>query len=1159
MKKIYLIWIIVFATSIYLASGLEADAWYYTGANCPELSAAGVPARLHQLDWAPYTQFTVSPFTHKPHIFLSSGTYNAAVASIKLPNGLCIPYNKDVLLWSILSSPSDFGELDCNDNISDDNDNLIDMKDPDCTVRNAAHYLWDCMFAQQFSANAWFNASAVDGADGCCGDDMGRRMSCIGTPTVTNCNQITDLTTCTVVGCSVSSPSCTGKSLKMCALTPECQISSTIDGFCQGSKLCNGLLMSVCELEPACDWLTTGCFPANAGTSKYAHAEVFSKTTCTGGTLNWIDIKQDTDKGFCTGPRKACGFGDCSPSGNGCELSLGFHCVGTLFASVFTTQSECTSKGFTWHSFNDPATTGMCVGVYDSCASHDMFTCNNYPDCRVETATNKCKGDSTNNNIVKYGSEFSTQSACQAAGAGIEWKTFSCDAVPGTTASCANPPSVLPTLKCSDLYSGICDKIDGCNWRVDQLLNLDENYVAPTGQQCVRHDSIPKWLYCGDGAITGNEQCDNGAAINNNSACMTDCKNAKCGDGFVYTGVEQCDDGNSNNNDGCMNNCKFAFCGDKLCTGAENAQTCFKDCGIDGWHTDDDGWSWNPTDKILVVNKSNSVAYSDFIDIKPDKRYSLSGKAYSASPTCIASIFIDGKCFSIADAMYKDCFTPITITASLSGSSWITLSKDDLNIPTNGNVSNGHFNNVKISLKVTGCDNNVSFDDISLKEVSYQDDLVHYDYIPSGIEVSACCPSAWCWNGTACMNSESWMNNSLYPPIWNNIFNITWRNSHVNASRQSFATGYRCVGVGGVAEWVPARIKYDWSFSGSGYCNNDSDCFVVAKDANGNPKDFGGSRAGCIHSGEFISDTYELDKGDHYCNNGVWSTRTELMANFLASTAADKSFILFCDNQVRNLYNNKTELPSTMSAISAACTIVIKNSQTDEQIITAFAVDGNDEEVINDLVNVYTKTGIDPDGTCNVVFSSSWEPTAAYCDTTSSAGILKCVGFSSSTLTDCPTTRLKIYYNTTSRYYILADKDIQTFNPNFWTIIRTFFQKLFGINPKTPDVGFINQTTNFNNLYVIKNNQLNVYAVQENKYDELTYDTFYYIFANYSGITQSDPINAGYINKSVLNFSMNTAGNSKEIFIKTNQGSWFWTYFTAILRDRDPVPLSIPN
>jgi cysteine-rich repeat protein len=68
---------------------------------------------------------------------------------------------------------------------------------------------------------------------------------------------------------------------------------------------------------------------------------------------------------------------------------------------------------------------------------------------------------------------------------------------------------------------------------------------------------------CGDSAVNGPEQCDDGNA-SNTDACLTTCRTATCGDNFVQAGVEQCDDGNTIATDACTATCQTARCGDNV-------------------------------------------------------------------------------------------------------------------------------------------------------------------------------------------------------------------------------------------------------------------------------------------------------------------------------------------------------------------------------------------------------------------------------------------------------------------------------------------------------------------------------------------------------------------------------------------------------------------
>ena len=62
---------------------------------------------------------------------------------------------------------------------------------------------------------------------------------------------------------------------------------------------------------------------------------------------------------------------------------------------------------------------------------------------------------------------------------------------------------------------------------------------------------------CGDGQVTGVEECDDGEANSDElaDACRDDCVEASCGDGVVDSG-EDCDDGNENDIDGCDQSCQ---------------------------------------------------------------------------------------------------------------------------------------------------------------------------------------------------------------------------------------------------------------------------------------------------------------------------------------------------------------------------------------------------------------------------------------------------------------------------------------------------------------------------------------------------------------------------------------------------------------------------
>ena len=89
-------------------------------------------------------------------------------------------------------------------------------------------------------------------------------------------------------------------------------------------------------------------------------------------------------------------------------------------------------------------------------------------------------------------------------------------------------------------------------------------WKAACGEQCDPPGSIVNGSVCdlncttgcGNGIVSGTEQCDDGNT-NNNDACKNDCTPNVCGDGVVYRAVEQCDHGalNGTPGDACSATC----------------------------------------------------------------------------------------------------------------------------------------------------------------------------------------------------------------------------------------------------------------------------------------------------------------------------------------------------------------------------------------------------------------------------------------------------------------------------------------------------------------------------------------------------------------------------------------------------------------------------
>lgn len=125
-----------------------------------------------------------------------------------------------------------------------------------------------------------------------------------------------------------------------------------------------------------------------------------------------------------------------------------------------------------------------------------------------------------------------------------------------------------------------------------------------------------------------------------------------------------------------------------------------------------------------------------------------------------------------------------------------------------------------------------------------------------------CCPQKTCWNGTDCMHDQTTM---------------PWEEPTYN---------FRCAeNETGSVDWrVPVK-KITWDGMQEGYCPTESYCLVPDGSNPPNPQGLK-----CIKSEQFV--------GNHYCDDGKWSTRTRLVAEALLNYTLDNSpdeFVLYCD------------------------------------------------------------------------------------------------------------------------------------------------------------------------------------------------------------------------------------------------------------------------
>jgi len=651
--------------------------------------------------------------------------------------------------------------------------------------------------------------------------------------------------------------------------------------------------------------------------------------------------------------------------------------------------------------------------------------------------------------------------------------------------------------------------------------------------------------YCGDGIINGPagfEQCDNGTALNGQACNAYD----------VTAGCAYCD-----------NNCKNVslgkqFCGDHICqAGYETISTCFKDCSSDyGWHTDDDTWSLT-SDNYLMTNESSGIIYSDYLDINANTTYILSAIVNNSGRDIVISL--DGTCLD--ESMQQgNCFTIDSSKDIIVSNPSTNLYSVTFNITSNKHSTNGiYFKNVRLMINSTpqqGFTNSYAIiNNISLKEYT----TTIYSNLHDPLPLDGCCPASYCWDGIQCRNSDEWMNHSDKAPLWssmsdNSIF------GHINTSDQTIARGYRCIIVNyssHEAQWVLSDVKYDWNYKNSGYCARSTDCFVGAGYSNTNSN----YSTGCVLDGDIISDKNILNEGNHYCHQGSWTTKSYIVATTLQNISATQgnNYILQCyDNYSLNYNPSITILPDYYNYILSSC-VMIMQIPNGEQIITGVVLNSTvlsqpdyTQAFLDSIVQEYSSDNNDE---VVIPYSCINNPTLL-----SGSNFSACVDAQNAK-------RLYVYYETNYKYFIISDKTIPGIStPTFWDVIVSFFQKLFS----NKNVGHIqpydviNYSTNYDNIYIMRNGTVNVTAIEESKYDELNQSMVNIMYIRYSGSNDTNnPISRDEIFNNVndtmrllqqnaipvmLNYT--NSSSEQEIILRTQNRSGLWPYMTTILRIR---------
>jgi hypothetical protein len=196
-------------------------------------------------------------------------------------------------------------------------------------------------------------------------------------------------------------------------------------------------------------------------------------------------------------------------------------------------------------------------------------------------------------------------------------------------------------------------------------------------------------------------------------------------------------------------------------------------------------------------------------------------------------------------------------------------------------------------------------------------DKTHISFAPiaNPKQAADCCAANECWNGEQCIESQK--DDPLAQP--------TGANS-------------RCID----GEWTESELRSTIDDGASGFCPKKTQCLanVFGKE----------EQTQCLESGEYFD--------DNLCENGIWSTRTKLLALKLLDLKSG-DFTLFCDDK-ENTLNNIQYITDSNAAASNILSGLKSNNfcvlQTGSRIIAATSINKNLSEIPAGSLNIFGVT-----------------------------------------------------------------------------------------------------------------------------------------------------------------------------------------------------------
>ena len=198
-------------------------------------------------------------------------------------------------------------------------------------------------------------------------------------------------------------------------------------------------------------------------------------------------------------------------------------------------------------------------------------------------------------------------------------------------------------------------------------------------------------------------------------------------------------------------------------------------------------------------------------------------------------------------------------------------------------------------------------------------DKTHLSFAPILVQQQeGCCAQDECWDGQNCVENQK--ADPLAQPIGNNS---------------------RCID----GEWTNSALVFTPDDTVAGFCPKSTQCLVnvFGKDA---PNQ-------CVESREYVA--------DNYCENGIWSSRTKLLALRLLNLKSG-DFILFCDNR-DNTLNNLQYITESGDIVANILTSLQTNNfcvlKAGSKVVAATSINKNLEDVPPNSLNMFGVTNCD--------------------------------------------------------------------------------------------------------------------------------------------------------------------------------------------------------